>query len=251
MNDNSSAGKWKQNSRAALAIFGLLMLLAFGFSSKEPFHSSEYRFSDNTSHGLAIMPASCPSDPHYSGDCSDNPTCPAGFTYDPASGECVGSCPAGTTEVGGRCVPTSCRGYYCQGNDLYYEHASGDRCVWNKVQTCAYGCSGAACLPPPAPQIEIHARPSIVSAGDTSNISWSSHYTTSCTVSGDNGDSWTGLTGEQVSKPIVRQTIYTLVCDGVDGSSKSASVTINIIPNWQEPCSQGFHHDTTGKCVPD
>jgi len=50
----------------------LLLLLTAGVSSvsRSPFTSAEVKFTDPSVHGLAIVPASCPSDPHYQGECN-------------------------------------------------------------------------------------------------------------------------------------------------------------------------------------
>jgi hypothetical protein len=63
---------------------------------------------------------------------------------------------------------------------------------------------------------------------DVSNVS-------SCTVTGNNGDSWSGLSGETSSSPIIQQTAYTLACTPLEGASFSPeTVTINIVPVFQE-----------------
>ena len=53
-------------------LFALLALSAFS-GAREPFSSAEVKFTDASAGGLAIMPASCPSDPHWEGEC--NPEC--------------------------------------------------------------------------------------------------------------------------------------------------------------------------------
>ncbi len=45
-------------------------MLAFAGSVRAPIASSETRFVEYSKSGLQIVPASCPSNPHYSGECS-------------------------------------------------------------------------------------------------------------------------------------------------------------------------------------
>ena len=58
-------------------ILGLVTLLAFALSRTEaqiaPLASSETNFVEHTAQSLNIVPASCPSDPHYAGGCT--PVC--------------------------------------------------------------------------------------------------------------------------------------------------------------------------------
>lgn len=51
----------------AIVVLGLFNLFS---SSQSGFRSSELMFTDPTAGGMHIVPASCPSDPHYSGECS-------------------------------------------------------------------------------------------------------------------------------------------------------------------------------------
>jgi hypothetical protein len=58
----------------------------------------------------------------------------------------------------------------------------------------------------------------------------------SCTVSGQNGDAWTGLLsslGGNISKPITAETTYTLCCIALDGTPLTKSATVRILPSWQ------------------
>lgn len=53
-----------------LAVF-LVLLAGISFSGlNRPFVSSEVAFTDASAGGLSIVPASCPSYPHYAGECS-------------------------------------------------------------------------------------------------------------------------------------------------------------------------------------
>ncbi len=116
----------------------------------------------------------------------------------------------------------------------------------------------------------ITAVPLLVHAGDTTDVSWSASRVRSCTVTGTNGDSWTsapaagsmqnaqntdangpsqggGQTAQQQaqqtsgsiyatqqSSPILQQTVYTLTCTRAAGNPLVSTVTVNIIPTFQE-----------------
>ena len=142
-------------------------------------------------------------------------------------------CPAGYTVQNGICTPPAgqCTAqYFCQGNDLYQRTA---QCTNQFVQHCTWGCGGNGCLGPPHPTGNITATPSLVRREDTTVVSWTTQYTTSCTVTENNPDitdSWTGASGTHTSSPLTQQTIYTLTCTGVDGSTLTDRVTVNIVP---------------------
>lgn len=68
-----------------VALAALILVLALN-NAAVPFRSSEVAFTDSSAHGMSIVPASCPSYPHYAGDCS-SAVCPDG-TPVPASGLC-------------------------------------------------------------------------------------------------------------------------------------------------------------------
>jgi hypothetical protein len=80
--------------------------------------------------------------------------------------------------------------------------------------------------------------PSLVSPGESTQVHWNVSNAQSCTVTGTNGDSWTGLSspaGGETSKPITTQTIYTLSCQayGTNPSLKE-SETVNVTPVYLE-----------------
>lgn len=88
-----------------------------------------------------------------------------------------------------------------------------------------------------SPALNIRAIPSLVSPGKTSNINWSATNVATCTVQGDNGDSWVGtvspISGE-TSSPITKKTVYTLTCKTRSNSILTAKATVNILPTWVE-----------------
>src|SRR3989344_5998804 len=58
---------WRGSALGALALV-LVVLIAMDAT---PLASPEARITDASSPGLRIVPASCPSDPHYGGECTD------------------------------------------------------------------------------------------------------------------------------------------------------------------------------------
>jgi hypothetical protein len=76
--------------------------------------------------------------------------------------------------------------------------------------------------------LDVH--PNLVMTNETTKITWTSIETTSCTVTGSNGDTWKGLSGEETSSPITGETTYTLECTAFDGSKISDTKKVNIAP---------------------
>ncbi len=95
-------------------------------------------------------------------------------------------------------------------------------------------------LSPPTvgePTAQIFARPILVKKTKRANIVWLSAYTKSCSVSGSNGDGgagWSGINGDHISSEIVTQTTYNLTCEGLNGEQITDSVTVRLVPEWQE-----------------
>jgi hypothetical protein len=167
------------------------------------------------------------------GDAASDSSCPVGYVKQ--NGACIFSaCPSGYRLQGSQCVVDggACTpGYYCQGRDLK------DNCTGEIIESCAWGCFAGACNPVPSPNATLKAVPSLVARDMTTVVSWSSQYATACTVTGANGDSWTGLNGSQTSSPIHSQTTYTLDCTGEEGATPSSvqkSVIVNIAPAFEE-----------------
>ena len=106
----------------------------------------------------------------------------------------------------------------------------------------------------------IRAFPQLLHRGATTAITWTSSHTKSCVVTSTNGDTWpksvtttqtvtdadgnqvnqqvttmpSALTGNEVSSPITGQTIYTLACMTALNRPIVTTVTVNIIPVFQE-----------------
>jgi len=59
----------------ALVFLAALFASAISLRHAPPFESAEVKFADNSPSGLSIMPASCPSTPHWTGECDITPGC--------------------------------------------------------------------------------------------------------------------------------------------------------------------------------
>jgi hypothetical protein len=84
--------------------------------------------------------------------------------------------------------------------------------------------------------LSLRALPSLVRLGATTKVHWSSQNMTSCTVTGSNGDSWTGLTSPvsgEVSGAINSLVTYTLTCRA-GASTFTKTATVNVLPSWVE-----------------
>ncbi len=99
---------------------------------------------------------------------------------------------------------------------------------------------------------EIAAVPALLRDGDVTEVRWNSRETTSCSVSGDNGDAWSPVTevtdadgnvitqadartaGQEDSSPITSRTVYTLTCTAFDGSTVTDTAVVDRIPVWNE-----------------
>ncbi|MHB1086767.1 MAG: hypothetical protein ACYCZ0_03400 [Minisyncoccota bacterium] len=317
------------------ALLAVVALFAAGLDtqqSRAPFASAEVEFTDASAGGMQIVPASCPSDEHYVGECSppacnppyygtypncvyvppgtERPGGPDGSppsvsgnacvivlspstialggssvmswnssysvfgipfsmsgTITPTPGTVSGSgattvspsvsttytgtftskegigtkasnwftpvtCSARLTVLPADEVPGSCSVYnFCRGSDVYQRTAS---CTDQFVRSCAFGCANGVCLGAPAPTGFLRAKPSLVRSGDTTTVEWSATQVSSCTVTGTNGDSWSGKSGTQTSGDITSKTTYTLSCIGLDESILEMTAVVNVTPIFDE-----------------
>ncbi|MFM2414829.1 MAG: hypothetical protein RI911_522 [Candidatus Parcubacteria bacterium] len=78
--------------------------------------------------------------------------------------------------------------------------------------------------------LKINAFPNLVKAGQRAIVRWNSIEMSSCTVTGTNGDRWSGLQGEEITRPITLRTTYTLTCTAFDGRTMSDVAVIGIVP---------------------
>lgn len=241
----------------AFAVAALFMLFNTA-ESRAPIASSETRFVEYSKGGMQIVPASCPSNPHFAGECTViidsysqssyseyaqgtySGTCPIGYTRTDG-GECqFTGCPEGFVLENGTCVAppqnNQCAPYYCVGPNLYQNNA---QCVGFLVQNCAFGCSGSGCLPAPPGNGNITVTPALVRSGERTTVAWetSGMVEESCYVVENNptiNDSGAGETNSFVTSPIRQQTSYTLICTTQDDEEFRDSATVNIIPIFEE-----------------
>ncbi len=142
------------------------------------------------------------------------------------------TCSARLTVIPANEVPGSCSVYnFCRGSDVYQRTAS---CTDQFVRSCAFGCANGVCLGAPAPTGFLRAQPSLVRQGDTTTVEWGATQVSSCTVTGTNGDSWSGKSGTQTSRDITSRTTYTLSCIGLDESVLEMTAVVNVTPIFDE-----------------
>ena len=80
----------------------------------------------------------------------------------------------------------------------------------------------------------IYAKPPLIRTGGTSVIKWQGREVTACTVTGENGDTWEGTSGERTSSTLDRATTYTLTCTAFNGQTVTDQATVDIAPTWEE-----------------
>lgn len=207
---------------------------------------------------VTVQPLVCPSGTYsYNGACV--PGCPAGYVQ--YNNSCLAECPVGYgpdendvcvfdacpsgyhVESGNVCVsdvPACTAINYCVGSTLWHRDPE---CATNPVQACSSGCTAGACIGTAAPGVAVwQVRPPLVKSGDKANVNWQVTSVRSCEVHGNNGDSWSGSSGAQLSSPITAQTIYTLTCIGLDDSTISRTGTVNILPVFCEAGAPGCNN---------
>ncbi len=83
--------------------------------------------------------------------------------------------------------------------------------------------------------MDISVSAPFVQSGNSVVITWSATGVNSCSVTGTNGDSWSGISGSQNTSDIFEQVIYTLSClDVEDHATTPQSVTVSLSPIFQE-----------------
>lgn len=141
---------------------------------------------------------------------------------------------------------SGCRpAYSCSGSDIVY---TNPQCETSTVAACVepFFCSvGSSVCVSPGPTFNgsgtltghLQTVPSILSQGNTTQVHWNVSYVSSCSVSGENGDSWIGVSSGapgRTSSPIFERTVYTLSCEGLDGSNFEERAVVNVVPVFEE-----------------
>ncbi len=86
----------------------------------------------------------------------------------------------------------------------------------------------------------LQARPTLIRTTTVSRLYWNVTNVSSCSVTGTNGDTWSGSasgTAGATTSPLETRTIYKLQCTSLPGSGAAnvnESVTINIAPQFNE-----------------
>ena len=143
------------------------------------------------------------------------------------------------------CTPS----YSCSTNTIQYTNSS---CSVSNVTTCTSPsfCSAgsSSCLYPPptfnqsgsgtsALTGHLQAVPLLVPQNTPTKLYWNVSNVSSCSVTGSNGDHWSGTSsgsGGVTSSPIIQQTSFTLSCPALDGTALTESQTVGVVPVFQE-----------------
>jgi thermitase len=138
--------------------------------------------------------------------------------------------------AGNNCVNVNAFGYYTiQSADagstikLNFSVKNNLGSVAQSLLTAVVGGSST-----PAPTASLSTSPSSITAGQSSNLTWSSTNATSCTASG----AWSGTqaaSGTLAVSPTSNST-YTLTCTGAGGSA-SSSATVLVAPATMPPAT--------------
>jgi hypothetical protein len=110
----------------------------------------------------------------------------------------------------------------------------GFLCIGVTLLLTACGGGGSSSSPPIAPTASITAAPATISAGSSSDITWSSSGASACTASG----AWSGAlaaSGTSSTGALTANATYSLTCSGPGGASPAVSVTVvvNAVPTVQ------------------
>jgi hypothetical protein len=134
--------------------------------------------------------------------------------------------------------------YTCNGDTIVYQ---SPQCNTSNLATCdapSFCSAGSSsCLMPPITFIQsgsntghLQIRPQLVRKSGTTKVFWNVDNVSKCTVTSPN-DSWTmeasGPSG-QISGPIYEQTVFTLSCTGLDGTTIHETATVGVVPMFQE-----------------
>lgn len=90
----------------------------------------------------------------------------------------------------------------------------------------------------PAPVINVGtdftANPNPVQVGQTTTITWNTSNSTSCTLTGGGLNTAGGPSGSVTTGAIQQVTNFTLTCSNGIASQTSATITVRLIPRYQE-----------------
>lgn len=154
-----------------------------------------------------------------------------------------GGNPDGTFTLNVSCTPF----FSCLNNDVIYVNGSCEVSTYAACTAPMFCTPGITSCQYPAPAFNadstngtsghLQAKPLIVPAGAPSKLYWNISYVSGCTVSGTNGDSWTGVSSGatgKTTKGITQRTTFHLACTGLDSSAVDENTDINIVPIFQQ-----------------
>jgi len=151
-----------------------------------------------------------------------------GQACNPVPENSCGSQNPGTYTCGGTCSTTAPPNPPGYGTSCQESNRCGSGSVG--TQQCDGSCSEAAPTCDPATG-SVAAQPLLVLSGGTTSITWTTQLALDCSVSGTNGDNWTGVSGNETTGAITEETTYTLYC--VEGDFTDTT-TVQVAPAWQE-----------------
>ena len=142
-----------------------------------------------------------------------------GFTDYPSDSGCSGLAGSSESEVSVQCSD----GIDNDGNGQT-DYPDDSQCASSQDTT-----EGFALL-------SLNADRTLVPRGQTTILDWVVLGVTACTLTGSNGDSWTlsGELGNETTSSIQTATTYTLSCLDDQDSPVSTSLTIKLVPQFQE-----------------
>ena len=218
----------------------------------------------DTQSNVAIPSGSTQTTP-LTGETQYTLTCDGTGGGGPASSAPVNACPAANSCSGGNSVATandctqtttSCGSYGCNASthlcnsptctqtppsctDPNTSTYTNTQCQQIST-TCPAGCDSGTgqCVTPPSVG-SFTAQSTQVASGATDTLSWKDvTNATSCTITGSNGESDTGLSvpsGSITTQPITGTTSYTFTCTGAGGvQSTPITIVVHIAPTYQE-----------------
>ncbi len=98
------------------------------------------------------------------------------------------------------------------------------------------------------PTSYIYSSPSVVTSGDSADISWGSTGSNSCSIT-KNGDVFSNdLSGNQSSGPLSAYTVFGISCQNSSGETTNDRVIVAVVPSFNIPTIQPF---TPTEIVPD
>ena len=201
--------------------------------------------SSSVSDSCTPTSTTCGSDGNLHNDCGGTSYCSYGC--DASTNQCKTRCsPYNICDASGTKVVNSCDGSLvddCAGRGEGWICQNG-ACIAPAISLEPFSANGANGATGAGDTFQasghLQVRPSLVNSGETTRVYWNVKNAKSCTISGDNGDSWSGSfsgTAGKTTSRIVARTAYTLYCQALPGATPSSvqeSATVDIVPVFEE-----------------